>query len=154
MQKSRQSRGSVTSCIRSIRSLKQECSDLRLRAAIDYLADHDLKREFRIEQLSRHLNLSTTRVRHLFHEQFQLSPGQVLKMRRMHEASRLLTSTFMSVKEVMAAVGLNDLSHFVRDFKHTFGRSPSELRKEQKDMSPEQHDGQRLATEGTLRKAS
>jgi AraC-like DNA-binding protein len=152
MQESRQSRTGKISCISSITSLKHECSDRRVRAGIDYLAAHDLKRKFRIDQLSRHLNLSTTRVHHLFHEAFGLSPGQIFKLRRMQEAKELLASTFMSVKEVMAAVGLNDLSHFVRDFKRTFGKSPSALRKEMEDMSLSNED--RRGMEGGFRKAS
>lgn len=131
---SRQSKQRSAAGIASIESLKHECSDRRLRAAIDFLLAHDLKRKFRIVQLSRHLNLSTTRVHHLFHEQFGLSPGQIFKLRRMQRAKELLESTFLSVKEVMAVVGLNDLSHFVRDFKQTFGSSPSELRKKSDEV--------------------
>lgn len=154
MQVSRQSRGGSASCISSITSLKDKCSDRRLRAAIDFLLAHDLKRKFRTQQLSHHLNLSTTRVHHLFHEQFGISPGQIFKLRRMQHARELLGSTFMSVKEVMAAVGLNDLSHFVRDFKQTFGKSPSELRKELGDKKAAYEGRQESATEGQLSKAS
>ncbi len=154
MQVSRQSRGSIDFCITSITSLKHECSDRRLRAAIDYLLAHDLKHKFRIEQLSRHLNLSTTRVHHLFHEQFGLSPGQIFKLRRMQRAKELLATTFMSVKEVMAAVGFNDLSHFVKDFKLIFGKNPSELRKEPEGKKAVEEHRQEPGTEGTIPKAS
>jgi AraC-like DNA-binding protein len=112
-----------------------------MRAAIDFLLAHDLKRKLRPQDLSRHLHLSTRRVHHLFHEHFGLSPGQIFKLRRMQKAKELLASTFDSVKEVMAAVGFNDLSHFVRDFKQIYGKSPSELRKES-------------GTEGEIPKAS
>jgi AraC-like DNA-binding protein len=47
----------------------------------------------------------------------------------MQKAKLLLESTPMSVKEVMVEVGLNDLSHFVRDFKQVYGYSPSTLHK-------------------------
>lgn len=156
MQVSRQSRASSAPGITSITSLKRECRDRRLRAAIDYLLAHDLKRTFRAAQLSRHLNLSTTRVHHLFHEQLGLSPGKIFKLRRMQKAKELLGSTFMSVKEVMAEVGFNDLSHFVRDFKQTFGKSPSELRKEMEDKNPAEaeEDREKSGMEGTLPKAS
>jgi AraC-like DNA-binding protein len=122
--------------------LRQRCSDRRLSAAIDFLLAFDLRQQFRTEALSRHLNLSTSRVHHLFHEHFGFSPGQVLKLRRMQEARELLDSTFKSVKEVMVAVGLNDLSHFVRDFKQAFGKSPSELRRERSTGSNSNEDGE------------
>lgn len=102
-----------------------------MRQAVDFLLSHDLKREFRTEELSRYLRLSPTRVHHLFQQQLGHSPAQLVKLRRMYAAKELLHSSFMSVKEVMAAVGVNDLSHFVRDFKHVHGQSPSELRRGQ-----------------------
>lgn len=40
-------------------------------------------------------------------------------MVRMEEAKNLLVTTFLSVKQIMAEVGLRDKSHFVRDFKMT-----------------------------------
>jgi AraC-like DNA-binding protein len=111
------------------------CSDQRMRVAIEFLFSQDLRREFRTEQLSQHLNLSTSRLLHLFHEHLGASPSQILKLRRLREAKRLLESTFLSVKEVMAAVGFNDLSHFVRDFKEMYGHSPSEFRKQSRNES-------------------
>jgi transcriptional regulator GlxA family with amidase domain len=43
-------------------------------------------------------------------------------------AKQLLETTFMSVKEVMFAVGINDLSHFVRDFSKRYGKTPAKYR--------------------------
>jgi transcriptional regulator GlxA family with amidase domain len=89
----------------------------------------DLKDELPVEQLSAALNLSTSRLRHLFHEQLGMSPAQVLKSLRLQAAKDLLSSTFQRAKEVMTAVRLNDASHFARDFREVYGISPSDLRK-------------------------
>lgn len=43
----------------------------------------------------------------------------------MERAKGLLESSFLSVKEIAFQVGLNDESHFVRDFKSTYGFSPA-----------------------------
>jgi hypothetical protein len=43
----------------------------------------------------------------------------------MERAKNLLESSFLSVKEIAYRVGMNDESHFVRDFKATYGSSPS-----------------------------
>jgi len=43
----------------------------------------------------------------------------------MERAKDLLESSFLSVKEIAYQVGLNDESHFVRDFKSTYGFSPA-----------------------------
>jgi predicted transposase len=46
----------------------------------------------------------------------------------MQQAAILLTTTFLSVKEIVRRVGLTDESHFVRDFKRLYGMTPSEYR--------------------------
>jgi AraC-like DNA-binding protein len=57
-----------------------------------------------------------------------VSPAKYLKTLRMRQAATLLTTTFLSVKEIVRRVGLTDESHFVRDFKRLYGRTPSEYR--------------------------
>lgn len=43
----------------------------------------------------------------------------------MERARYLLETSFLSVKEIAHSVGLNDESHFVRDFKKTYSVSPT-----------------------------
>jgi AraC-like DNA-binding protein len=58
-------------------------------------------------------------------------------------AAKELLSSFMRVKEIMAAVGFHDPSHFMRDFRQMHGQSPSALRK-QLGRKPPRNDGHRL----------
>jgi AraC family transcriptional regulator of arabinose operon len=88
----------------------------------------DLRREVSIEEIARSLNLSASRLRHLFRAETGLSPLQYLRAQRMKKAVELLETTFLNVKEVMLKVGINDQSHFNRDFKKAFGYSPSQYR--------------------------
>ncbi len=46
----------------------------------------------------------------------------------MQQARKLLEETFLSVKQIMSAVGLKDESHFTRDFKKAYGLSPVRYR--------------------------
>ena len=46
-------------------------------------------------------------------------------MLRLERAKHLLDTSFLSVKEITHSVGLNDESHFVRDFKKAYGASPT-----------------------------
>jgi AraC-like DNA-binding protein len=46
----------------------------------------------------------------------------------MRKAKKLLEFTFLNVKEVMNRVGAYDASHFVRDFKRTYGVTPAQYR--------------------------
>jgi transcriptional regulator GlxA family with amidase domain len=43
-------------------------------------------------------------------------------------AAELLATTALSVKQVMVSVGLNDESHFVRNFQALFGIAPMRYR--------------------------
>jgi hypothetical protein len=52
----------------------------------------------------------------------------------LRKAKELLETTFLSVKEVIAAVGISDLSHFVRDYKERYGES--HLKPGLRPMSP------------------
>lgn len=142
MRRCRRSQTPSIRCIPPLAPLKQKCSDPRMRAAIKFLLAHDLRREFRTEDLSQHLNLSTSRVLHLFNEHFGFSPSQALKAERMRKAKELLL-TFMRVKEIMAAVGIHDPSHFMRDFRQMYGQSPSQLRKQLQETPPS-NGGHRL----------
>ena len=153
MGKRRQSRANDLGSIPPLESLKESCSDPRMRAAIGFLLAHDLAKEFRTEKLSDHLNLSTWRLLHLFHEYFGFSPARALKSRRMRRAMELLP-TFMTVKEIMDEVGLNDLSHFVRDFKRMYGLTPSQLRQQIKERKPGRDNGSPSTSKSRARGAA
>ena len=153
MGKRLQSRATDPGSIPLLEILKENCSDPRMRAALDFLLTHKLKQKFQIEDLSHHLGLSTSRVLHLFHEHFGFSPAQALKSRRMRRAMELL-STFMTVKEIMDEVGLNDLSHFVRDFKRMYGLTPSQLRQQIKERKPGRGNGTPSAPQSRARGAA
>jgi transcriptional regulator GlxA family with amidase domain len=88
----------------------------------------DLRRDVSFSQLARFLNLSESRLRHLFKDETGVSPMQYLKAQRIQRARRLLETTFLNVKEIMLKVGVKDKSHFTRDFKKAFGLSPSQYR--------------------------
>jgi transcriptional regulator GlxA family with amidase domain len=86
------------------------------------------RREISLAELSRAVNLSTSRLRHLFKEEAGVSPAQYVRLVRMRQARQLIESTFLTVKEVMSGVGVNDESHFTRDFKRYWGDSPTRYR--------------------------
>lgn len=93
-----------------------------------HLMTVDLRREISLDELARALNLSASRLRHLFKNEMGISPVQYLKAQRMQRAKELLETTFLNVKEVMLKVGAKDTSHFIKDFKKAYGLSPSQYR--------------------------
>ena len=88
----------------------------------------DLRREIQFDALARSVNLSPSRLRHLFKDETGISPVQYLKAQRMQKAKTLLETTFLNLKEVMHQAGFTDRSHFARDFKKTYGLPPLQYR--------------------------
>jgi transcriptional regulator GlxA family with amidase domain len=83
-----------------------------------------------VQEIAVSLNLSVSRLRHIFKAELGVSPKQYARQVRFERARNLLRSTFLRVKEVTAAVGVNDPSHFVRDYKGLFRHTPSQERTE------------------------
>jgi transcriptional regulator GlxA family with amidase domain len=103
--------------------------DARVSTTIAYLKDN-LRREVRVTGLTPSINLSSSRLRHVFTAETGVSPGRYLHMLRMKQARELLETTFLTVKEVTSLVGMRGGSHFVQAFKHTYGLTPAEYRRE------------------------
>ena len=87
-----------------------------------------LDRPLSIAGLAAEVNLSASRLSHLFTQDVGLSPARYLHERRLTRARLLLERTFLTVKQVMACVGINDPSHFARDFRRLHGVAPSQVR--------------------------
>jgi len=94
-----------------------------------HLMQARIEASFSSAELARAVNLSSSRLRHLFKAEAGLSMRQYRKRLRMAEAQRLLAETFLTVKEIAGQVGANDLSRFVREFKVTCGMTPTQYRK-------------------------
>jgi len=88
----------------------------------------DPSQTFTLGKMAESVNLSAPYFCFLFKSITGVSPAKYLKELRMRQAATLLTTTFLSVKEIVRRVGLTDESHFVRDFKRLYGRTPSEYR--------------------------
>jgi AraC-like DNA-binding protein len=88
----------------------------------------DVRGELSLGEFAQSVNLSVWRLSHIFKSDVGMPPIKYLKLLRMERAKGLLESSFLSVKEIAFQVGVNDESHFVRDFKSTYGHSPTGYR--------------------------
>lgn len=88
----------------------------------------DFSKELSLADLAQSVNLSVWRLSHIFRSDVGMPPIQYLKVLRIEKARFLLETSFLSVKEITHSVGLNDESHFVRDFKKTYRVSPTSYR--------------------------
>jgi transcriptional regulator GlxA family with amidase domain len=101
--------------------------DQRTRKVIS-LIERKLSNPPSLNDLAASVNLSASRLRHLFKEEVGKTPAQYLKSLRMQKASQLLRTTFLGVKEIMNQVGLSNESHFIQDFKRAYGLTPAQYR--------------------------
>lgn len=85
----------------------------------------DIRGELSLAEFAQSVNLSVWRLCHIFKSDVGMPPIKYLRLLRMERAKGLLESSFLSVKEIAFQVGMNDESHFVRDFKSTYGSSPT-----------------------------
>ena len=99
----------------------------RVKKVIE-LMQGDPSRTFSLGEMAESVNLSPPYFCYLFKTITGVPPARYLKTLRMQQAATLLTTTFLSVKEVVRSVGCSDESHFVRDFKRIYGVTPSEYR--------------------------
>jgi AraC family transcriptional regulator of arabinose operon len=103
--------------------------DYRIRILVAHL-ESNLHQPLVLEELASLVNLSVSRLQHLFKDETGMTIGQYLRHLRLDAASMLMKTTCLTVKEVRGKVGYFNTSCFIRDFKQTFGMTPLRYRKE------------------------
>lgn len=99
----------------------------RIQTVVDFM-NVNLHRKLSLDELARSARISRSHVWRLFKTELGVPPGQYLQMLRMQKATRLLTTTLMSVKRITIEVGYSDRGLFARHFRKTHGLTPSEYR--------------------------
>ena len=101
--------------------------DYRIQKVIALMKEY-LHRGWPASRLAHFVNLSPSRLHQLFKDETGLPPAKYLHQLRMEQAKELLETSYLSVKEVMTQIGVTDESHFVRDFKKSYGCTPAKYR--------------------------
>lgn len=101
--------------------------DHRVSKIIALLAAN-LRRDLSLAEAAEHVNLSISRMRHLFKAETGMSIVKYLKTLRLQKARERLETTPLSIKEIMIQVGIKDKSDFAKDFKNKYGLSPKQYR--------------------------
>ncbi len=99
-----------------------------IRPAVDYIHEHFLQDDIRVEELAELCGISAVYLRRLFVGKFGVSPNRYIARLRTERAKNLLSSELYSVESVCALSGYRDISYFCRTFKKETGRTPSEYR--------------------------
>lgn len=99
----------------------------RVKTVIQFM-EANLERKISLTELAGAANLSRSYLCDLFKTETGLSPGEYVRRMRMEKASRLLATTLLSVKQVMAMTGYDNRSDFVLYFRRYFDCTPTEYR--------------------------
>jgi len=95
----------------------------------------NLNRHLPVGQMAASVNLSYSRLEHLFKAETGMTPVSYLKKLRIERARTLLETTFLTNQQIIIKVGMYDESHFVKDFKKAYGLQPSQYRKQHHSLS-------------------
>jgi transcriptional regulator GlxA family with amidase domain len=101
--------------------------DPRIQRVILFMEENP-DRGLSLAGLARFAGLSSSRLRHKFKAEVGVTPTVYLQTLRLNKARELLTTNFLTVKEVKAAVGISSDSYFTHQFKRAFGMPPSHSR--------------------------
>ncbi|MFL6333976.1 MAG: helix-turn-helix domain-containing protein [Pyrinomonadaceae bacterium] len=114
--------------------------DMRVRRVIMSMEER-LCHDVPLGKLAESLNISESRLRHLFKASTGSSPKEYLQSLRLRRAEELLCTTFLSIKEIRISVGIVDGSNFIRHFKKVYGTTPLEYRLMRRETRDGDHPG-------------
>ena len=101
--------------------------DLRVHRVLQHITEH-LHEPLRVDRLAQLVQLSPSRLSHLFKHQTGTSIIETVLSLRLRRAARLLQFSSLSVQQVAAEVGFQSAFYFSRQFKLYYGLSPSNYR--------------------------
>lgn len=91
--------------------------------------ENNLHHPHSVAELAESINISASYFQHLFKRDVGSSFTQYLRKLRLRKAQSFLETTHLRVKEIRAKIGAGNETHFWRDFKNSFGKTPNEYRK-------------------------
>lgn len=98
--------------------------DARVLKAMDLIYTKNI---YHIDSISKHVNLSTTSLRNLFHSKIGRSPKAVSNIIRMNKTLKNFSlDAPLNLQNISFENGYFDQSHFINDFKKTLGCTPKQ----------------------------
>ena len=93
------------------------------------MLERSFPRKLGLRDMSAEVNLSPWRLAHIFKSETGMSPQRYLTLVRLQRAKDQLETSFLSIQEIAAAVGIPNPSQFTKSFKAAYGMTPVEYRK-------------------------
>jgi transcriptional regulator GlxA family with amidase domain len=80
--------------------------------------------------MARHCNMSLRSFHRRFRETYGVTPRKYLQLKRVEAVRRLLENRRCSIEQILAEVGISDVTSFRRVFQRELGQSPAALRRQ------------------------
>jgi AraC family transcriptional regulator of arabinose operon len=100
--------------------------DHRIRKVLESLEVDPVRS---VQELATLVNLSSSRLGHLFKHQMGVDLSHFLANERLEKAAELLRRTDLSIKEIAVRVGYHHASSLDRGFQNKFGVPPVDFRR-------------------------
>ncbi len=105
--------------------------DKRVETARAYL-DSQLSQSISLDQLAKVAHLSRRHLSELFRQNYNMSPQEYLREKRMQIALKLLQTNQLTIQQIALEVGYQSQAAFSDRFRRHFGLSPKHFRKNTK----------------------
>lgn len=96
---------------------------------IDAWLDGRLRAAPTAGEMARHCNMSLRTFHRRFRAAYGLTPRKYLQLKRVEAVRQLLGESGRSIDQILAEVGVSDVTSFRRIFRRELGHSPAELRR-------------------------
>lgn len=89
----------------------------------------NLQHTWTVKDLADSIDISESHIQKLFKDEADMQPTRYVKHLRFEKAAELLTDRrFLQIQEICQEIGISDQSHFTRDFKKKYGKTPKQYR--------------------------
>lgn len=106
----------------------------QMRKVTEYVENH-LGSRITIKQLSSTIHLSRSHFSRVFSRAAGLSPREYLMAARLQRAKTLLEISDWTICDISGACGFSDQSHLTRQFRKTVGTTPTQWRRQFRQLS-------------------
>jgi AraC-like DNA-binding protein len=90
----------------------------------------NLRHQWTINEMSKMVEITPAHLQRIFKTATGMPPMNYLRNLRLEKAKELLQTSLKYVNEICYEVGINDQSHFTRNFKKKYGVTPTEYRQQ------------------------
>ena len=99
-----------------------------IHIVLDYLKENSSSSSINIEDIAKKTFYSPKYFQNLFKKQTGMSVGSFVRKYKIGIAQQLLTTTSMSIQEIMEQISITDSKNFYAYFKEETGMTPAQFR--------------------------